>query len=517
MAWMCRRQKNVSVPPADELAVAGLISVVASLASPGAKRGRGEPAVAKGGDDGATDLGGKDLGEEPVPKRWKTTTEKNRRRGVESSSETSPASATTAQQPGASLALCVGERVDALGQDNLWAKAGIVAVEAGQVRVHFTGFAKKYDEWIPIKDGGSRRLTLLGTVTDAVASDADGQQQEELADDDSQDSDDEPEGPARSRRRGASGRGRPALQAGKQRKPKWASKYVGVSWDKKNRKWGAKLYRNGKTHHLGRFGDEREAARAVDTAARRLRGDDAHGGRAVGSDSRERSWNRLNFPTDKEVKRAKQRGALLTEEDKADAAATSERQGPSEYVGVSWSKKRRKWTADIYHDGKMQYLGGFDDEHEAARAVDTAARRLRGEDAHGGQSRQGNLLRLNFPTEGEVTRAQERCALLTEEDRAAAAASERQGPSKFVGVGWDKKARKWWARINHGGKRHSLGQFDDEREAARAVDTAARRLRGEDAHGGRSARGNQVLLWFRLNFPTKREVEHATALDMPST
>ena len=71
---------------------------------------------------------------------------------------------------------------------------------------------------------------------------------------------------------------------------------------------------------------------------------------------------------------------------------------------------------------RMQHLGNFDDEHEAARAVDTAARRLRGEDAHGGQAiGGGHTWRLNFPTEGEVKSAQERGALLTEEDKAAAA------------------------------------------------------------------------------------------------
>ena len=56
----------------------------------------------------------------------------------------------------------------------------------------------------------------------------------------------------------------------------------------------------------------------------------------------------------------------------------------------------------------------------------------------------------------------------------------------------------------------------DEHEAARVVDTAARRLRGEDAHGGRSYRpqGGQGQ-WLRLNFPTHGEVARAKALGMP--
>jgi hypothetical protein len=132
---------------------------------------------------------------------------------------------------------------------------------------------------------------------------------------------------------------------------------------------------------LGYFDDEQEAARAFDTAARRLRGDEAHGGRAGG-----KNWYRLNFPTEREVKRADARG-LLTEEDKAAAAAaTSARQGPSAFVGVSWKKDRRKWRAQIKHEGAVQYLGSFNDEREAALAVDTAARRLHGDDAHGGRS-----------------------------------------------------------------------------------------------------------------------------------
>ena len=277
------------------------------------------------------------------------------------------------------------------------------------------------------------------------------------------------------------------------------SEFVGVGWHKQRRKWMARISHNGKKQHLGCFDDEHEAARAVDTAARRLRGDDAHGGRSG------QNCHRLNFPTEREVKRAQERGALLIDLDRV-AAAASERQGPSKFVGVSWNKLERKWKAQFNHDGKRQYLGCFDDEQQAARAVDTAARRLRGEDAHGGRS--GGIgkqwRRLNFPTEGEVERAQERGMLTVEDMAATAAASEQQGPSKFVGVSWYKNSRKWTAQIKHDGKQQHLGSFDDEQEAARAVDTVARRLRGEDAHGGRAGKK-----WHRLNFPIEEEVKRA--------
>jgi hypothetical protein len=181
--------------------------------------------------------------------------------------------------------------------------------------------------------------------------------------------------------------------------------------------------------------------------------------------------------------------------DKAARTASAERQGKSDFVGVSWRKERRKWQAQIRHGGKEHYLGCFGHEREAARAVDTAARRLRGDDAHGGRAGT-NWNRLNFPTDTEVKRAKNRSALI----EAAAAKSEQQGPSEFVGVHWIKRNRKWVAVIKHDRKKRHLGLFDDEREAARVFDTAARRLRGADAHGGRSGTNRN-----RLNFPTKRE------------
>jgi hypothetical protein len=62
------------------------------------------------------------------------------------------------------------------------------------------------------------------------------------------------------------------------------------------------------------------------------------------------------------------------------------RNGSSQYKGVSWIAKHRRWQATIAIDSRNTNLGWFTDEVEAARAYDAAARIHHGEFAY-----------LNFP------------------------------------------------------------------------------------------------------------------------
>jgi hypothetical protein len=64
--------------------------------------------------------------------------------------------------------------------------------------------------------------------------------------------------------------------------------------------------------------------------------------------------------------------------------------------------------------------------------------------------------------------------------------SNRSGPNKnntsgFLGVTWNKQARKWQARIVLAGKHKFLGLYSDPAEAARVRDEAALELHGEFA------------------------------------
>ncbi len=60
----------------------------------------------------------------------------------------------------------------------------------------------------------------------------------------------------------------------------------------------------------------------------------------------------------------------------------------SQYIGVFWEKRRKRWVSRITFNGKMKWLGYFTSEEDAARAYDKKATELFGDKA-----------KLNFPNE----------------------------------------------------------------------------------------------------------------------
>ena len=313
------------------------------------------------------------------------------------------------------------------------------------------------------------------------------------------------------------------------------SRFLGVFWDKARQKWFACLGAEGKTHKLGRFCNEIEAAKAYDDAAR-----EAHG-----------VFARLNFPTPAERERA---------------AEFVDRKEARRMFAISLPAWKRWEKAGLIRGIRTSYrvfyrvkelerlLPGWgpvepprpDPDRPGCYRVPLSARRpfrtrdeaivdadalaiiegkrcfwSRHEDGSGyiavGSESGGEPLhrvilgitdenlQINHANGDPLDCRRENLVVRTIQERTWSSKKRRHNGngrpclSRFKGVSWVEREGRWKVRITVDGKEHSLGRFDDEVEAAEAYDDAAREHFGEHA-------------W--LNFPGAGErgfAEHESA------
>jgi hypothetical protein len=143
----------------------------------------------------------------------------------------------------------------------------------------------------------------------------------------------------------------------------------------------------------------------------------------------------------------------------------------SKFIGVTYHKNSSKWRVQRYSSKNWRvYNGYYDDEETAAHASDTLGRNLM---KNGGRNH-----KLNFPDDDIEVYPDKK--------------------SKYVGVTYHEKTLKWRAQrcSKNENRLISNGLYDDEKTAARASDTLARKL---------MAIGEQKL---RLNFPDDHTEVH---------
>ncbi len=127
-----------------------------------------------------------------------------------------------------------------------------------------------------------------------------------------------------------------------------SSRFKGVHWSKKSKRWEVAIRKDGRQEYIGSFDDEVAAASAYNHYAREM-----WGPFAVLNDIEEVDFRRL-----KHVRNSKH----------------------SQYLGVTRHSKG-KWTARLTIEGKRKTLGYFDTEEDAARAFNDAYIATRGKEA----------------------------------------------------------------------------------------------------------------------------------------
>ena len=134
-----------------------------------------------------------------------------------------------------------------------------------------------------------------------------------------------------------------------------SSEYKGVTWFKRNNKWGAQIRGEGSIKFLGLFDCEQEAALAYNREAEKL-------------------WKEfavLNVLTEEDFKVIK----------KYQKQKELEFNQSSRFIGVCWRKATKKWIAKISINSKRIHLGIFEKEVDAAKAYNEAAIKYRGASA----------------------------------------------------------------------------------------------------------------------------------------
>ncbi|KAG1671908.1 hypothetical protein FOA52_003475 [Chlamydomonas sp. UWO 241] len=158
----------------------------------------------------------------------------------------------------------------------------------------------------------------------------------------------------------------PPVSLGDKRREGKSSGFKGVSRHKARETWQVELWgpKTKRLKHIGTYASEEDAARAYDYEAVKLHGPD---------------YTKRNFP-----------GELISEPPVSLGDERRERKS-SRFNGVSWHKAREAWQADLWvpDTKRMQYIGLYDSEEDAAMAHDWAAVKLHGPD----------YTKRNFPNE----------------------------------------------------------------------------------------------------------------------
>ena len=234
------------------------------------------------------------------------------------------------------------------------------------------------------------------------------------------------------------------------------SQYRGVSWDRENRRWHAKLVHNNERMNLGFFHDEEDAARAYDRMAVwlelhgivRKAGGGMHDSNSVKAslnfayEEYKGEFDELRRMTQDECVQSLRKQAMHKRKRPEPAADQLLALGGDEADvggGSNGGGKRNHVRSKLAADTHLALVGG----------------RGRGGGGGGGGGDGGSGVGDGGTAAGEVTR------------------QERTLTSQYRGVHWHRVNRRWRVEFNHNKKNVTVGHFDDEKDAARAYDRMA--------------------------------------------
>ena len=240
-----------------------------------------------------------------------------------------------------------------------------------------------------------------------------------------------------------------------------ASKYAGVHFVKKTKKWRANIKIEGKARDIGYYENEEDAAIDYARALFKYRG---QGGKEVRKRQRADGFgiDLADVPPQTPIPKS---GDI-----KEGASKGRRKEGSSKYAGVLFDKKSNKWHARIKVDGKRRSIGYYEKEEEAA--IDYARAKVK----YGGQEaldkareRNKSEFRIDLngvPPQLPIPRSKGRM---------------KEGSSMYAGVYLEKATNKWLTRIMLEGKKRHIGYYENEEKAAIDYARAVFKYKGQEA------------------------------------
>ena len=132
------------------------------------------------------------------------------------------------------------------------------------------------------------------------------------------------------------------------------------------------------------------------------------------------------------------------------------------------------------------YIGGHGTKFYAVRTVITADNKLKTLRLHREIMNAPKGRVVDHKNGASLDNRMDNLRIATQAQNMQNRKKRKNTSSRYIGVWFDKDRSNWNCRITHRGRKIWLGRFDNEIDAAKAYDAAARRYRGEFA---------------RLNFP----------------
>lgn len=243
-----------------------------------------------------------------------------------------------------------------------------------------------------------------------------------------------------------------------------SSRFFGVSFEKRTQKWSCVVYYLNKTYRRQGFKTEIEAAYAFNQIVKKVKGD-----RAI--------FNRLTQEEEAYAKSCDKKIYIPKGKYRLSKYVNTKNilggikfyplkgEKNNRFTNVFYKEKHQTWHYVFYHQTKAYRKGGFQTGTQAAYAYNMRVKQVKGEEAI--------LNRLTQEEEKEV--------MLFFANQTGVLTAKRKGTSRFHGVSFGKREKKWLFQIKHQGNGYRMSGFEKEYEAAFAYNKKAIEIRGEKA------------------------------------